>query len=119
MYSQIAESFRRFGVQDTTTSLIAIKIIPNVPAGSAEEQSEIARIALHLQTHVQGGPTSFTDETLAEVSDVDRIRKMYKAPLPQIPKGSKGVVSNGVASQAAQKLDLEAILIGSMAIKGS
>jgi EKC/KEOPS complex subunit CGI121/TPRKB len=114
---QIAESFRRFGVQDTTTSLIAIKVV-TVPQSTSEEQAAIANISQHLQTHVQGQQMSFTDVTLAEVSDVDRIRKVYKAPLPPTPKGGKAQ-SNGTAASPSQIHDLEAILLGSMAIKGS
>jgi hypothetical protein len=65
---QIAESFRRFGIQDTSTHVVAVKVL------KSPDQS----VAEHLTTNVQGEPFALTDEALASVKDDARIRKIYR-----------------------------------------
>ncbi|KAK5712780.1 hypothetical protein LTR15_011772 [Elasticomyces elasticus] len=65
--NNISECFRRFGVGETTTNIVAIKV-----------DSNTFRIQEHLQKHVQGQIVPFTDETLASLRDEARVRKAYK-----------------------------------------
>lgn len=125
---QIADSFRRFGVQDTTTTLLAVKVpTDGVPLSADQVQA-------HLSASVEGTAVPFTDESLSEFSDLARIRKTYKldAALPSQkgknpPKNKKQ--SNGVAylngstadqsPPADDRKEMEACILGIMALKGS
>lgn len=95
--TQIAESFRRFGIQDTSTHVVAVKVL------TRPEQS----VAEHLATNVQGELVSMTDEALASVRDDARIRKIYRLDQPK--KGESAVLGK----------EAEAFVIGSMALKGA
>ena len=94
---QIAESFRRFGIQDTSTHVVAVKVL------KSPEQS----VAEHLTTNVQGDLVALTDEALASVKDDARIRKIYRLDQPR--KGEPAVLGK----------EAEAFVIGSMALKGA
>jgi hypothetical protein len=94
---QIAESFRRFGIQDTSTHVVAVKVL------KSPDQS----VAEHLTTNVQGEPVALTDEALASVKDDARIRKIYRLDQPK--KGESAVLGK----------EAEAFVIGSMALKGA
>lgn len=125
---QIADSFRRFGVQDTTTSLLAVKVSTETAPTSAEQ------VESHLSESVEGTAIAFTDENLAEFTDLARIRKIYKfdAALPSQkgknpPKNKRqtnGVTHlSGTTSEEAaprdDKMEMEACILGIMALKGS
>lgn len=88
----------------------------------------------HLADAVEGIPAPFTDSSLADFTDLARIRKIYKldAALPsqkgknpsKKSKQANGVAqSNGIAAdQVAPKDDkkeMEACILGIMALKGS
>lgn len=91
---KIAESFRRFGIQDGTINILAIKV-----GGDAEE------VQSHLLQHVEGTAVEFSDETIAGMCDAARVKKTYKVD-----------VASG--SETARK-EAEAFVLGAMALKGS
>lgn len=93
---QIGESFRRFGVQDSSRNIVAIKV-----------GGERSTIEEHLVQNVQGKPTTLSDESLATMHDPARIRKIYRLDAPK----------KGEALQLGK--EAEAFIIGSMALKGS
>ena len=95
--TQIAESFRRFGIQDTSTHIVAVKVL------KTPEQS----VAEHLAANVQGELVALTDEALASVKDDARIRKIYRLDQPK--KGESAVLGK----------EAESFIIGSMALKGA
>ncbi|OJD36723.1 protein cgi121 [Diplodia corticola] len=127
--NNIADSFRRFGVQDTTTALLAIKVPTDGRPLSANQ------VEAHLSASVEGTAVPFTDDTLSEFSDLPRIRKIYKldAALPSQkgrnpPKKRKqpnGLAHlNGSAADEApapsdDRKEMEACILGIMALKGS
>lgn len=94
---QIAESFRRFGIQDESTSVVAVKVL-----NSSEES-----FAEHLLQNVEGSPVTLTDDALAAIKDDARIRKIYRLEQPK--KGESAVLGK----------EAEAFIIGSMALKGT
>jgi len=113
--NNIATSFRKFGVGDETTALIAVKVIP--VSGTEEEQSQRAQaVRDHLEEVVKGQSVPFTDENLQESVDMDKVRNLYKLPAPASPKSAKQ--PNGV-SLKEQCAKLESLILGMMAIKGS
>lgn len=89
--AQIAESFRRFGLADDSSNILAIKV-----AGVPEAVDK------HVRENIDGDLVSFTDGTLAEMSDPSRLRKVYK-----------------IDANATGRQEAEAFLLGSMALKGS
>lgn len=62
----------------------------------------------HLLANVEGKAVRLTDEALAGMHDAARIRKIYRLEGPK--KGEANVVLGG---------ESEALLLGSMALKGS
>ncbi len=108
---QIAESFRRFGIADDTTSLIALKIIP--ANGTERDQvASVSAVSNHLKASVEGDPLPFTESNLAGLSDVPKICKIYKVEDKKEP-------TNGSNSAAGRIGQLEGTILGIMAIKGS
>ncbi|KAI7183153.1 hypothetical protein D0869_07184 [Hortaea werneckii] len=88
--NNISESFRRFGVNDSTKDVLAIKV-----GGSDVDAKNVEN---HLLQHVQGVPAAFTNESLAEMRDEARLKKVYKI----------------------ESVDgAEPYVLGSMALKGS
>ncbi|KAH6669575.1 kinase binding protein CGI-121-domain-containing protein, partial [Halenospora varia] len=70
--NNIAESFRRFGITPTTTHLLIIKVsTPASPFTFSDFES-------HLSAEFEGDPTPFTDDEIEKISDIPRIKKIYK-----------------------------------------
>jgi len=111
--NNIATSFRTFGITDSTTSLIAIKVlgVPATPTITSDEQSTSSSstattqisaprprqqiltqedIEKHLTTHVHGTPRPFTDAELAPLTDLSAVRKAYKLPAVGISANANG-----------------------------
>ncbi|THX45528.1 CGI-121-domain-containing protein [Aureobasidium pullulans] len=105
--NNIAESFRRFGISDTTQHVLAIKVC-STPDITAESVSQ------HLQQNVEGEQVEVSDAALSEVADQARLRKIYKLNV-QAKKGA----ANGAASTTSEIKELETSILGVMALKGS
>ncbi|PQE31470.1 hypothetical protein CJF32_00008080 [Rutstroemia sp. NJR-2017a WRK4] len=116
--NNIAESFRRFGITPTTTSLIVIKIAPASAAGS---------IAEHLGAVVEGDAVEFTDAELSALVDVKRVKKVYKLGAASAgggggKGGKKGADVNGVGqvkSEEDERKELGIAVLGMMALRGA
>lgn len=127
LLSQIAESFRRFGVLDTTTILLAVKVIDSTNMLTASDPS------LHLSESVEGTRIEFNDANLKETADIPRLIKIYKltpgtdmSGTGKRGKGARGgsnVVpekqSNGTTEEVDQVKEMGAVILGTMALKGS
>ncbi|KAL2350780.1 kinase binding protein CGI-121-domain-containing protein [Cryomyces antarcticus] len=107
--NNIAESFRRFGITDTTTSVLAIKVATNdsITASAVQE---------HLSRNVEGDSIPFSDE----------VKKIYKLDSPPAGGGKKGKAEtkysgalNGMVDEADERREMEVYLLGIMALKGS
>ncbi|KAL9641295.1 MAG: hypothetical protein Q9204_000144 [Flavoplaca sp. TL-2023a] len=129
MNNNIAESFRRFGVSPTTTSLCAIKLstAPSVNATTVQQ---------HLSESIQGDAVPFNDAEIAHFTDIGKVRKAYKlvdaGKQPRKPK-SKGLRVRDAQSQdknvnsvhgdsrcaEAERRDLEIMVLGLMALRGA
>ncbi|KAH8596659.1 kinase binding protein CGI-121-domain-containing protein [Bisporella sp. PMI_857] len=105
--NNIAESFRRFGITPTTTNLLIMKVsTPSLPTTSEAVQD-------HLVASIQGIQVAFGDEVLAGMTDLARVRKIYKLNSSSA-KGAKISVSADV-----EKKELEMVILGSMALRGA
>lgn len=113
---EISESFRRFGVGDTTTSLLAIKVSSS-PAVTFESVQQ------HLTEVIEGTAIDFSDENLDSLVDMARVRKIYKlnsgndkTGLKASKDDVKAELSNG--GNAADRKQVEAWVLASMALRG-
>ncbi|KZZ88427.1 protein cgi121 [Ascosphaera apis ARSEF 7405] len=97
--NNIAESFRKFGITDTTKDLFIVKI-----ATSSEITHD--KIAAHLQEHIQGTAVEPTDENLSKITNIDKVKKTYKL----------GAVKG---QDAATLKRLEMSILGAIALRGT
>lgn len=106
--AQIADSYRKFGVTDSTTDLLVIKVPVN-PSISYES------VSAHLSESVKGTLVAFNDDTLSAMADVAKIKKAYKlGSLPSQPAKTDQV--NGYDDGRRQ---LEICLLGAIALRGA
>ncbi|KPI42543.1 EKC/KEOPS complex subunit [Cyphellophora attinorum] len=105
--NNIGEAFRRFGVGDATKNLIVVKV-----AEAADLTQD--QVAEHLSANVKGEEVVFREEALEGISDIARIRKIYKLPAPSASKAT-----NGVHPSASDLEHLEAQILGAMALRGA
>lgn len=104
----MADSFRKFGIADTTTNLLVVKV--PVVSGITHES-----VAAHIGEYIQGSPVPFNDDTLSAISDVERIKKAYK--LGSLP--SQRTKSDLVNGHDDGKRQLEVCLLGAIALRGA
>jgi Kinase binding protein CGI-121 len=98
--------------------VLAVKVISH--ATPDEEQSDKVKvIADHLQTHVAGQLLELDDNNLSACRNLANIHKTYKTSTPGSSKKSSSAILNGTGPSPAQIQELERIVIGMMAIKGS
>jgi len=112
--NNIAESFRRFGITPTTTNLLVIKI-------SKPSQSTTAHaIQSHLTANLEGEQVEFSDAVLGSMTDLARVKKIYKLNNASGGggKGGKAVV-NGTSKGDMERKELEMLILGSMALRGA
>lgn len=79
----------------------------------------------HLSSSVEGKPIDFSDQTLAQMTDLARVRKIYKLSTPAVAKGRQSVRGNAAVlngDSAALDLDrkeIEVNVLGLMALRGA
>jgi len=110
--NNIGEAFRRFGVSESTRNLVVLKV-------ATTSDITLENVSQHLSTHIQGKECDFDDASFRKISDVDRIRKVYKANLPtSSSKGGKAV--NGTSGREFDPIwSLERQVLGLMALRGA
>ncbi|KAH8626656.1 hypothetical protein IG631_18674 [Alternaria alternata] len=132
--NNIGESYKKFGIADTTTALIAVKL-PLSPSSTAstDEKSTYEKdesitnesVRLHLGSAVEGTSVELgeTGEELGMWCDVDKVRKAYKLGGDGGKKGKKGAVNGDGGDverrKAEEKKDIESVVLGIIALKGS
>lgn len=108
---QIAESFRRFGITDTTSNLLVIKL-------STSSEITHEKVQQHLRTAVEGTAVEFSDAALSKMTDMARVKKTYKInSQPQVV--GKEASSKGAVNAETEKNELEVIVLGVMALRGA
>ncbi|KAL9613127.1 MAG: hypothetical protein Q9167_002292 [Letrouitia subvulpina] len=118
--SIISSSFSTFGITPKTTSLLAVKISTNPSITHSSVSS-------HLSSCIEGTSIPFRDSNIRTLTDLDKVKKIYK--LAGAAKSTSGKsTTKGMADKVNQELDkddegqwqeLEAIILGSMALKGA
>jgi EKC/KEOPS complex subunit CGI121/TPRKB len=133
-YVQMLDAFRKFGIQDSTTNLLVIKVpVPSTNSSARSVEPSITttttpsipsqeNIEKHLQTSVQGISLHFDDETLASFCDVPKVKKAYKIALPPTAtkmKRGEGDLNGGVQDDKSEWKVLERAILGAMALRGA
>ncbi|RII16481.1 hypothetical protein CUC08_Gglean002919 [Alternaria sp. MG1] len=132
--NNIGESYKKFGIADTTTALIAVKL-PLSPSSTAstDEKSTYEKdesitnesVSSHLGSAVEGTSVELgeTGEELGMWCDVDKVRKVYKLGGDGGKKDKKGAVNGDGGDverrKAEEKKDIESVVLGIIALKGS
>lgn len=112
---QIASSFRTFGITPTTATLLLIKVTTPTSAQTA------ASIQAHISSAIEGDQIAFSDAELQVVTDWGRVKKIYKLNNAAVsgPGNKQAKVTNGTTtSEEDQRKELEALVLGSMALRG-
>jgi EKC/KEOPS complex subunit CGI121/TPRKB len=111
--SKIGEAFRRFGVADNTKDLLVLKVA-TTPAVTLESVSQ------HLEQNIQGNEVAFQDSTFRKISDIPRIRKIYKLGSTAPAGRTTPSMDGGSGSDAIYEVkDIETQVLGLMALRGA
>jgi EKC/KEOPS complex subunit CGI121/TPRKB len=73
-------------------------------------------VAAHLESSVEGTSVPFDDLTLSEISDINKIKKLYKLGALPSP-ATKADASQPYADDARRRL--ERSMLGAIALRGS
>lgn len=105
-HAQIADSFRKFGITDSTKDLLVVKV-------SITPEITHESVATHLGASIESSAVPFNDETLVAISDVAKIKKAYKlGGLATTP-----AKTNDTENHERQRL--ETALLGAIALRGA
>jgi EKC/KEOPS complex subunit CGI121/TPRKB len=116
--NNIGEAFRKFGIGDTTSDLLVIKVSTS-PSVTSES------VRTHLGNAIEGTCVDFSNENLHPASDLGKIRKAYKVTSNMSPKDqskpSKPQVNglDGIDPAFKEKKELEIALLGAIALRGA
>lgn len=118
--NNIGESYKRFGLTDSTTTLIAVKLSITADGASADAISGQS-VSQHLGDVVQGTSVEIGEQgvELGGCCDVEKVRKAYKLGGDAGSKGKKGVVVNGSGLAKDERKQMESVILGIIALKGS
>jgi EKC/KEOPS complex subunit CGI121/TPRKB len=131
---QILEAFRKFGIQDSTTNLLVIKVPISNPKTTASPPklpiptpaTSIESIESHLRSSIQGIPLNLDDDTLTGICDLFKVRKAYKISAP-VPASNTKISDpqqlwpdeGKKPNTKAEMLVLERAILGLMALRGA
>lgn len=128
-HSQIAQSLRTFGITTTTKNLLVIKL-------STSTSIKASTVSDHLATTIKGTQVDFSDQTLAPLTDIAKVRKLYKLGgvgedsskgkrrrKDGSAEGSRGEeaverIEDG-SDRGMERRELEVALLGLMALRGA
>ena len=127
--NNIGESYKRFGISDESTSIIAVKLplSASAPDGTYTKDESITNqtVSAHLGTVVQGTSVEIADsgQELGMACQLDKVRKVYKLSSAdggaKPTNGRNGNEGNNGNDFEDQKKHIESLILGIMALKGS
>lgn len=123
--NNIGESYKKFGLSDTTTDLIAVKLPLRTEGDDwvVDEAITNESVSNHLGSVVEGTSVEIAEdgEELGMACDVEKVRKLYKLGADGgAKKGKKGAVVNGDGGEKKNsRKEMESVILGTIALKGS
>ncbi|KAK1148923.1 hypothetical protein N8T08_007598 [Aspergillus melleus] len=105
--TNIADSFRKFGITDSTKDLLVIKV-------SVDPSVTHDTVAAHLSQYIEGSMVPFNDETLSQIADAAKIKKAYKLGALNTTPGNQ---ANGVQDDQMKRLELS--VLAAIALRGA
>ena len=73
----------------------------------------------HLGTAVKGTAVEFSDALLSKMTDMARVRKVYKLYAQPQALSKKAKEQTGAVSEEAERKELEVVVLGLMALRGA
>ncbi|KAF1916563.1 hypothetical protein BDU57DRAFT_516745 [Ampelomyces quisqualis] len=121
--NNIAESFNKFGLSDSTTNLIAVKLplISQSDEWVVDETVTNQSVSQHLTRIVEGTSVEIGEEglELGQACHLEKVRKVYKLGAESAPKrAQKGAAANG-GDEWDHRKDMETVILGTMTLKGT
>ncbi|KAJ5609757.1 hypothetical protein N7528_010324 [Penicillium herquei] len=110
--TNIAESFRKFGITDSTKDLLVVKV-------SISSEITHDSVAAHLESSVVGTSVPFDDQSLSEISDITKIKKAYKLGALPSPGTKIDRAQTKAPTDDDVKRRLELSILGAIALRGS
>lgn len=99
-------------MQATTQNLLVVKVSTPTRPVTAED------VQKHLQEVIEGEQVPFEDENLSDMTDIARLKKIYKLNTVSSVNGDKKGAINGDATGNDWKKELEVLILGAMALRG-
>ncbi|EUC50846.1 hypothetical protein COCMIDRAFT_81037 [Bipolaris oryzae ATCC 44560] len=131
--NNIGESYKKFGISDSSTTIIAVKLplSASAPDGTYVKDESITNqtVSAHLSNVVHGSSIEITDngQELGFFCQLDKVRKVYK--LASADRASQSNTTTTTTKQANgdnhgndsqdEKAYIESLVLGTMALKGS
>ncbi|KAH7121125.1 kinase binding protein CGI-121-domain-containing protein [Dendryphion nanum] len=111
--NNIGESYRKFGITDDTTALLAIKL------GLTSEITHDS-VCQHLSEYVKGEAVEIGEngDEVGSFADLAKVKKVYKLDGLGEVKGKKGAVNGDVTPVDILK-EMEGVILGTITVKGS
>ncbi|KJZ75475.1 hypothetical protein HIM_05171 [Hirsutella minnesotensis 3608] len=106
--NNIADAYRRFGISPATTDLLVVKVLSPPSAGSQHHTPDT--IWQHLTANVEGDAVAVTDQEIAAVTDLTKVRKYYK--LNGIPW------LDAIKDEQERRFESERLILTGMALRG-
>lgn len=107
--NNIGEAFRRYGISDTSTTIVVLKVSDEESVDEGDRHSRKS-VEEHLKANVEGEEAGFTDEWFQDVGDIEKVRKNYKVVKQQ---------KKGVRDERDERMDVEVQVLGAMALRGA
>ena len=105
-------------MSESTKELLVIKV-------AISPNTSLDSVKAHLDSSVQGKAVTFDDDVLQGMTDMARLKKVYKLnsgnSRTSKPTGGAKAASgmNGTVDQEKERLEMEVAIIGIMALRGA
>ncbi|RKF55189.1 EKC/KEOPS complex subunit cgi121 [Erysiphe neolycopersici] len=104
--NNITTAFVNFGITDQTRDLIIVKVGDLTLHDSIKD---------HLSKIIEGDAETFSDDTLANITDWTRVHKLYSV----MEKRQLQKLRNNGDLNTAEKTEIELLILGAMALKSA
>ena len=80
------------------------------------------QVVQHVQDAFEGNLAPFTDQNLFSISDIDKIRKIYRLPLTRstmLSEAQNGATDSNALLELHKRHETEIVILGIMALRGA